>query len=116
MFNNDTIAVNTAEIDKYMLSIIDASNKIKSIFNKIDDEVQRLQTHYSCLSASTLYKQYEEFNENYGIIVDNIKSYNADLMALKKKYSSVFTNLTENITMEANRIIADVSKEYKEER
>ncbi len=114
--NNDVIAINTAELDKYMLNIIECSNKIKAIFNKIDDEVERLKTCYSCSSASVLYKQYANFNDNYDIIVNNIMSYNTDLMSLKKRYSSALDNLTQKITAEAARLSDAVSVEYKEER
>lgn len=118
MANNgtDIIAINSAEIDKHMLSIIDCSNKVKAIFNKIDDQIALLKTYYSCSGASALYKQYEEFNENYAIIVDNLLSYNSDLMSLKKKYGSTFGDLAQKIKSEAAKIsVANVDK-YKEKR
>ncbi len=117
MNNNDAVvALNEAEIDKQMLDIIDCSNKIKTIFNKIDDLVEKLKTDYACESASTLYKKYEEFNDNYSIIVNNILSYNADLMSLKKKYTSTLDDLTQQIKSETVRLEASNTGGYKEER
>ena len=36
MEDNNTIAIVEAEIDKKMLDVIDCSNKVKAIFNKIE--------------------------------------------------------------------------------
>lgn len=104
-----------AELDKHMLDIIECSNKIKAIFNKIDDQMEILKTHYSCSGASTLYRQYEEFNENYPIIVENLLSYNTDLMTLKKSYASSFSELSNKIKSDAAMLTADIDK-YKEKR
>ena len=61
---NNTISLVESEVNKYMLDIIDCSNKVKAIFNKVDDLVTKLKGNYACESANTLYKQYEEFNDN----------------------------------------------------
>ena len=114
--NNDIIAINEAEINKIMLEIIDCSNKVKSIFNSIDDQVEKLKANYSCSSATTLYKQYENFNDNYPIIVNNILSYNEDLTALKKKYITNFGDLSEKIRAKASKIEASNDGGYKERR
>ena len=114
--NNDIIAINSVELDKYMMSIIDASNKIQSIFNKIDDQIGLLKSYYDSSSATALYKQYEEFNDNYSIIVNNILSYNTDLMSLKKRYTSTFGDLAQKITSEAAKVTAASAGKYTEER
>lgn len=116
MNNNGSISLNEAELNELMLSIIDSSNKIKAIFNKTDAQFDRLKSYYSCTSASTLFNKYDEFNENYKIIVDNILSYNEDLRALKKKYCSSLDDLTEKIDMDTLALLADGPKIYKEKR
>lgn len=114
--NNKVYALNEAVIDRYMLDVIECSNKIKTIFNNIDDLVEKLKSNYVCESASTLYKQYAEFNNNYSIIVKNILSYNTDLMSLKRKYNSAMDDLTTKVKSAAVGLQAGKAGVYKEER
>ena len=74
------------EVDKIMLDIIECSNKVRTIFNKIDDVFERVNSIYKCTSATTLYNRYNQLNDNYSIIINSILSYNTDLLNLKKKY------------------------------
>lgn len=117
MSNNGKVyALNEAVIDRYMLDVIECSNKIKTIFNNIDDLVEKLKSNYACESADTLYKQYAEFNNNYSVIVKNILSYNTDLMSLKRKYNSAMDDLTSKVKSDAISLDASKSGVYKEER
>lgn len=104
-----------AELDKHMLNIMDCSDKVKSIFNKIDDQMAILMTHYSCSAANTLFRQYEEFNENFAIIVENLLSYKSDLLALKKSYALVSSEITDQLKSKAAMLTAGLDK-YKEKR
>lgn len=104
-----------AELDKQMLNIIDCCNDIKAIFNKMDDQIAVLKTHYSCSAADILYKQYEDYNENFAIIVEDLLSYNADLMALKKSYALNVDVLTQELRSKAAMLSAGIDK-YKEKR
>ena len=116
MANGENIkGIVVAELDKQMLSIIDCSNKVKAIFSKIDDQMELLKKYYSCAGADILFKQYEEYNENYPIIVENLLSYNADLMSLKKSYASTYSELSQKLTSKAANAIANID-EYKEKR
>lgn len=110
-----TIFIVEEELNKHMNDIIDCSNQVKSILSKIDDKMSFLKTHYACSAANTLYKQYEEFNENYQIVVENLLSYKDDLMTLKKSYSSTFSDLTQKLQSEAAKLTAGIDK-YKEKR
>lgn len=114
--NNGIVAINEAEIDKKMLDVIDCSNKIKTIFNKIDDAVDRLKTYYKCSSANILYNQYEQLNDNYSVIVNNILSYNSDLVSLKKKYKAALGDLSQKINVAAANMEASRADYYKEGR
>lgn len=114
--NNSVIAINEAELEKYMLDVIDCSNKIKLIFNKIDNLMETVKTHYVCSSSNILYSQYKQLSANYSIIIDNILSYNSDLLSLKKKYITTLDSLAENIKMEGMRLEANGPVAYKEER
>ena len=114
--NAESIAINEVELDKYMLDVIDCSNKVKALFNKIDDAMENLKASYQCPSADELYKQYEEFNDNYQTIVSNLLSYNSDLMSLKKKYVGAMDNLTQEIIKDTAILEASSVPTYKEER
>lgn len=114
--NNSVVAINEAEIDKCMLDVIECSNKIKSLFNKIDNLMETAKAHYVCSSSNILYSQYKQLSANYSTIIDNILSYNSDLLSLKRKYQTSFDDLTQNIKMETMRLEANGSTAYKEER
>ena len=112
---NGTIFIVESEINKHMMDIIDCSNKVKSILNKIDDQMTMLKKHYSCSAADALFRQYEEYIENYEIVVNNLLSYNTDLMSLKKSYASTFSDLTQKLKSDAAKLTAGIDK-YKEKR
>lgn len=116
MGNNTIVALNEVELDKKMLEVIDCSNKVKAIFNKVDDAMEKLKTSYQCAGATALYNQYEEFNDYYTVIVDNILSYNSDLMSLKKKYKTGLGDLSEKIMADAHAVEANSIDAYKEMR
>lgn len=113
--NRNVQGIVIAELDKQMLNIIDCSNKIKAIFSKIDDQVSIMKTHYSCSAANMFFQKYEEINENYSIIVENLLSYNADLMTLKKSYASTYSDLTQKLQSSTAKLTAGID-EYKEKR
>jgi len=113
--NLNTISITISQVDKKMLEVIDCSNKIKAILNKADDAIEKLKTSYQCAGASALYSQYELFNDGHSVIVDNILSYNLDLMSLKKKYASSVDDLSKNISAAAVRLESSATV-YKEER
>lgn len=114
--NEGIISLNEKELNTLMLSVIDSSNKIKSIFNKIDGQFDMLKSVYSCTSATALFKKYEDFNDNFKVIVENILSYNEDLRSLKKKYISTLDDLTEKIDKDTLALLAGGPEIYKERR
>ena len=116
MNDNQTIAIIETEVDKYMLEVIDCSNKVKSIFNKVDDEIEKLKASYQCAGANALYSQYEQFNDYYSVIVNNILSYNSDLTSLKKKYSSQMGDISLQLKQATVSLEASGPKNYVEER
>lgn len=116
MDNNGSITLNEVEVNELMLSIIESSNKIKTIFNKADAQFDRLKSYYSCSSASALINKYEDFSDNFKTIVDNILSYNEDLRTLKKKYVSALDDLTEKLDKDALALLAGGPKIYEEKR
>lgn len=106
-----------SELDKHLLAIVDSTNNIKAIFNKIDDQMTNLKNFYSCSSATALFNKYEDFNEDYTVIIDNLMSYYTDLMTLKKSYASTFGDLTQNLKSSAAKLTAEIDGyKYKEKR
>lgn len=106
-----------SELDKHLLAIVDSTNNIKAIFNKIDDQMINLKKFYTCSSATALYNKYENFNDDYAVIIDNLMSYYTDLMTLKKSYASTFGDLTQNLRSSAAKLTAGIDEyKYKEKR
>lgn len=95
--NNNVIGINVDEINKLMLEISDISSNINIIFNKINELVEETKSYYVCSTASVMRNKYAMFNDNFRIIVNNIMTYNKDLVRLKRKYDQGMDNLSREI-------------------
>ena len=95
--NNNVIGINVDEINKLMLEISDISSNINIIFNKINELVEETKSYYVCSTASVMRNKYAMFNNNFRIIVNNIMTYNKDLVRLKRKYDQGMDNLSQEI-------------------
>jgi len=109
MAYNSQIAINTDNLNKLMIDITNTADQINSIFSKIQSLVQETKEYYICSSASQLRSKYSLYNDNYKVIVRNIKSYKTDLSNLKKKYSSTFSDLSNKIRKDASNLDPGVS-------
>lgn len=114
MEKQQNIAISESEINKLMLEIIDCSNNVKVIFNKITDLVSETKSYYDCSSACLLRSKYFQFSDNYNTIIKSIMSYNKDLSNLKKKYAMNMEDLSYQIKKDALNLNAP--QEYKEGR
>ena len=108
------ISINVNEINKLILDIVDSSNEIKSIFNKIDDLIYETKSYYDCASGNLLRNKYSQFRYNYDILISNILSHKEELINLKKKYALNISNLSQNIISDASKL--DSTMKYKERR
>lgn len=95
--NNNIIGINVTELNKLMLEIADISSNINIIFNKINELVEETKSYYVCSTASVMRNKYAMFNDNFRIIINNIMTYNKDLVMLKKKYDQGMDNLSQDI-------------------
>lgn len=95
--NNNIIGINVTELNKLMLEIADISSNINIIFNKINELVEETKRYYVCSTASVMRNKYAMFNDNFRIIVNNIMTYNKDLVRLKRKYDQGMDNLSQEI-------------------
>ncbi len=114
MSKQQNVAINVNAINKLMLEIIDCSNNVKSIFNKIDDLFLETKSYYNCSSGDLLRSKYAVFNDNYNLIIKSILSYKNDLSNLKKKYAVNMDNLSHQIKRDASKLNAP--QDYKERR
>ena len=87
------VAINENEINKLILEISDCADEVGRIFTKINDLVSETKDYYDCACATNLRKKYSLFNDNYKIILSNIRSYKTDLSNLKKKYQLGISDL-----------------------
>ena len=108
------VAINEDGINKIILEISDCADEVGRIFNKINDLVSETKDYYDCACASNLRKKYSLFNDNYKIILNNIRSYKTDLSNLKKKYKLGIADLSQQILKDAASIDAS-SYMYREE-
>ena len=109
MAYSSQIAINVENLNKLMIDITDTADEINSIFSKIQTLVQETKDYYVCSSASKLRNNYSLYNDNYKVIVRNIKSYKTDLSNLKKKYSTAFSSLSNKIDRDASNLDPGVS-------
>lgn len=110
----ENIAIDKDEINKLILEITDCRDNIKVILSKINDLIDETKNYYTCSSANNLRTRYYVFNDNYKIILSNIKSYANDLISLKKKYALTMNDLSNNIENETKKI--SDARFYKEGR
>lgn len=114
MSKQQNVAINVNAINKLMLEIIDCSNNVKFIFNKINDLFLETRSYYDCSSGNLLRSKYAEFNDNYNVIIKSILSYKNDLTNLKKKYAVNMDNLSHQIKRDASKLNAP--QDYRERR
>lgn len=91
------------ELSSLIIEILDYSDRISEIFDKLDACISKLPKHYQDLSCTKLINYYRGLAENYSIIKKNIISYSDDLTTLIKKVrendkyiASLFQNYTED--------------------
>ncbi len=91
------------ELSSLSIEVLDYSDRISEIFDKIDNTISKLPTYYQDSACTKLMSYYHELAENYSVIKQNIVSYSDDLTTLIKKMrendkymASLFQNATEN--------------------
>lgn len=91
------------ELSSLSIEVLDYSDRISEIFDKIDACVNKLPMHYQGQACSKLINYYCQLAENYLIIKQNFTSYSDDLTTLIKKvrendkyFASLFQSCTED--------------------
>lgn len=109
----DVVAgINEDELSLLSLEILDYSDRITEIFDKIDSCMDRLPNYYQGTPCVALMSYYKQLTTYYSIIRDNIVTYSDDLIALIKKMqendkflTTLFQNYTDDTKNKMKSII-----------
>ena len=103
---NNVIGINEAEINKLITEINDCSNKVKNIFQQINDLISNTKNFYDCKSATALRNKYYKLDDDWKInIRNNTLNYGNNLVYVdvyndieSKTYTfSVYKEMTEEV-------------------
>lgn len=105
------LGVKEYELSNLSLEILDYSDRISAILDKIDSRMNDLSAHYQGDSYKELMNYYTELRSSYSTIKDNIISYSDDLAALlikvkenDKTLASLFDEFTVDIRQQIKSI------------
>lgn len=103
--------INESSYQELVVSIMDYADRINEIFNRIDDNVNKIPECYKASSCQLLLSKYEEIKKCYPIVHENILSYADDLTTALQKYREMdkdtalkFDVLTHETTKKAKEI------------
>lgn len=116
MAGNIQYALNENAVNNIIMETLNIAEEIKSIFNKMDATILKVEKCYTGSSSTKLQTKYASFRDNYQTIIDNILSYSTDMSSLKKKYRMKEEVLIQNLTIARGKVETEKPLEYKEER
>ncbi|MBQ6841579.1 MAG: hypothetical protein IJO63_05670 [Bacilli bacterium] len=103
--------INEEELKELCLEVMDYSERIMGIFDKVDEEFELLKGNMVCNSYDQLMNSYRTFRANYLVVKNNINSYSDDFIALIQKLqenakylSTMFVNATEDMLLKAKQV------------
>ena len=97
--------ISVANINTMMTEVIDYATKLRSKFNRIDDIVNDTVNYYDDKNASSFRNKYSLFRSDLDTLIDNIMSYNTDLITLKSKYKSNVSTISDQIKKDTTEIL-----------
>ena len=80
--DNHLSGIRETDLNDLCMDILDYSERITDIFEKIDLEVESITDCYKGQSSEELIKSYKSFQKNYSIAKNNVVSYSDDLIKL----------------------------------
>ena len=85
--NSDGIysGINEDALVSLSVNILDYSDSIMELFERIDDQMGRLYKYYDSESCKIIISKYNDLEQNYDIIKNNFCVYSDDLVTLIKK-------------------------------
>ncbi len=105
---NVVAGINEDELGKLCVEILDYSDRISEIFDKVDSCMESLPNHYQGLPCVELLNYYNDLKTYYSTIKNNIISYSDDLITLIKKMQAgdeQLTKLFQTYTDDTNKMI-----------
>lgn len=101
---NYVAGIDKAKIDALILEINDYAEKINNILTNIDDLVATNIDYFNCSSKEKFKKIHNENRSNFKQIVNNVLNYADDLTKIKRYYSDINSNISNNITKSISKI------------
>lgn len=101
----DAIAgIREEDLRSLCLEILDYTDRISEIFDKLDANMDKLPEYYQGDSCTSIQSYYKDLSSNYLTIKDNLISYSDDLICLiqkmkenDKSLSKLFINYTTDV-------------------
>ena len=84
----DNIAVSEAEINKLIMDLDDYAIKARRIFNQIECVVNNLNKDCESEFIKKYINRFKKFENNFGIMSNNILSYKKDLQNIKSYFKN----------------------------
>lgn len=109
--NDIILGVKEYELSNLSLEILDYSDRISAILDKIDAKMDDLSEHYQGDSYKELMNYYSELRSSYSAIKNNIVSYSDDLAALLikiKENDKTLASLFDEFTVDVKQQIKSV--------
>lgn len=108
----DTVnGINEEELRSLCMEILDYSESIAEIFDKVDEKFQELGECYNASSYHNFMSSYNDFRNNYLVVKKNINSYSDDLIALVQRMqdnanylANMFINMTDEKIVKAKSV------------
>lgn len=99
--SGDMTAVNEEKIDSCILEMTSYIERIKTVFSRIDDVMNRTEKFYRCENADSIRNKYSLFRDNYNVIVMNFMGYVDELKAVKLGFGKFNDELSAKISKTA---------------
>lgn len=101
---NEVVAgINEESLSSLSLEVLDYSDRISEIFDKLDSCMEKLPDYYQGEACTSIINLYNNLRVNYSFVKSNIISYSDDLMALIRKMK------------ESDKYLANLFREYTDD-
>ncbi len=110
---NDLVAINYELIDSAILEYTNYIEKLKMIFQRVNDLMSSTKESYVGENAELLRRKYSAFSRNYNVVIQNVSSYIEELKIVKSNYFELSNNLSHKIGVDAVSVTGDYSR-YQE--
>ncbi|MFI3260580.1 MAG: hypothetical protein R3Y13_02585 [bacterium] len=85
---NVRVHLKVNEMDQVISYIGERKDNLSLLFSKIDSSMSDIEKANTSSNITTLINRYNELKSNYNIILDNIDTYNTDLLNVIKNFES----------------------------